>query len=322
MRDSTPESGAKRVTDYFGHLHRHGEFSRLDAVGTAKEYADRAAELGQGFLAQTDHGTLSGALHHITACRKVGIIPIVGVEAYYRPNRKSRMTRQAWHLILLAKNLKGWHNLLRIVSTAYGEQSDGGGFYQYPCVDDELLDQYREGLICSSACFQSWLAQLIGSGDSAAVRDYIQSMKNRFGDDFWLEIQPHDFDEQRMLNIEIAGLAKEFSVPLLATNDAHFVYAEWAETQRVSKMMSTNLSFSKVEAMRAKGEEPPYMSELHPNLYLSTRTEMGMWFEQHHPGLDKWAWNSAIANTGTLASKIKPFMLDQHDQDAQGHADA
>jgi DNA polymerase-3 subunit alpha len=298
----------------FGHLHRHGEFSRLDGVGTAKEYASRAADLGQGFLAQTDHGTLSGALHHITACRKVGIVPIVGVEAYYRPNRKSRMTRQAWHLILLAKNLRGWHNLLRICSIAYAEQSDGGGFYQHPCIDDELLDRYSDGLICTSACFQSWLAQLISNGDSVATRDYIQHMKSRFKGDFYLEIMPHDFDEQRELNIEIARMSTEFSVPLIATNDTHFVYPNWAETQRVAKMMSTNLTFSKVEKMIEKGEEPPYMSELYPNLYLSSRQEMMQWFGKFHPDLDPWHWNSAITNTATLAQTITPFMLDRTDK--------
>ena len=134
----------------FGHTHRHGEFSRLDGVGTPKQYAQRAKELGHTFLAQTDHGTLSGALHHIAACREAKIMPVVGVEAYYRPNRltaKQFKQQRAWHLILLAKNLRGWHNLLRLCSIAYADPDEGGGFYQYPCVDDELLDKYSEGLI-------------------------------------------------------------------------------------------------------------------------------------------------------------------------------
>lgn len=298
------------MPELFGHLHRHGEFSKLDGVGTAKQYAERAADLGQPFLAQTDHGTLSGALHHIAACKKVGIVPISGVEAYYRPNRFSKETRQAWHLVLLAKNLKGWHNLLRLVSTAYADPADGGGFYQYPCIDDELLDKYSEGLICTSACFASWASHLIKSGDSVALRAYIRTMKRRFGSDFYIEIMPHDFDDQRILNIELARISSDESVPLVATNDAHFVYPEWAETQRVAKMMATNLSFSKVEEMLKKGEEPPYMAELIPNLYLCTRKEMMEWFAKNHPGLDYWYWNSAITNTNTLAQSIKPFMLD------------
>jgi DNA polymerase-3 subunit alpha len=136
-------------------------------------------------------------------------------------------------------------------------------------------------------------------------------MKNRFKDDFYLEIMPHDFDDQRMLNIEIIVLANDHSVPLIATNDTHFVYPEWAETQRIAKMMATNLTFSKVEEMKARGEEPPYMAELNPNLFLCSRQDMMKWFAQYHPDLDKWAWNSAITNTGTLAQTIKPFMLDR-----------
>lgn len=302
------------MTDYFGHLHRHGEFSRLDGIGTAKQYASRAAELGQGFLAQTDHGTLSGALHHIAACRKSGIVPIVGVEAYYRPNRSSRMTRQAWHLILLAKNLKGWNNLLKICSKAYAEQEDGGGFYQYPCIDDELLGLYHEGLICSSACFQSWLANLIKSGDSVAVRDHVRMMKNLFKGDYWLEIQPHDFDDQRELNLEIVSIANDESVGLVATNDAHFVLPEWAETQRVAKMMATNLSFSKIEKLHEKNEEIPYLAELLPNLYLSSRQEMENWFSKFHPGIDPDVIDQSLDNTQLLASKIVPFVLDRTDK--------
>jgi DNA polymerase-3 subunit alpha len=134
----------------FVHLHRHSEFSRLDGLGTAQQYATRAAEMSQGALALTDHGTLSGALHHIAACKKSKIIPITGVEAYFRPDRKMAKRfkqREAFHLCLFAKNLKGWHSLLKIVSTAFQEVEDGGGFYQYPCVDWELLKANSEGLV-------------------------------------------------------------------------------------------------------------------------------------------------------------------------------
>jgi DNA polymerase III subunit alpha len=302
------------MTELFGHLHRHGEFSRLDGIGTAKQYAERAAELNQPFLAQTDHGTLSGALHHIAACRKAGIVPICGVEAYYRPDRlhvAKEDVRKAWHLVLLAKNMRGWHNLLRLVSTAYADPAEGGGFYQYPCIDEELLNKYSEGLICTSACFQSWAAELIRAGDSAALRAYIRKMKNRFGADFYIEIMPHDFDDQRILNIELCRIASEEGVPVVATNDAHFVKKDWAETQRVAKMMSTNLSFEKVAKMLEKGEQPPYMAELIPNLYLCTRAEMMKWFAEHHPDLDKWQWNAAITNTNVLAQSVTPFMLDK-----------
>lgn len=299
------------MIEIFGQLHGHGEFSLLDGVGTAKQRAKRAAELDQPFLALTDHGTLSGALHHIAACRENKIMPICGVEAYYRPDRSSRMTRKAWHLILLAKNLTGWHNLLRIVSTAFGEQDDGGGFYQKPCVDDALLDAYSEGISVTSACFQSWIAQLIKDGDSVAVRDHIQMMKNRYRDDYRLEIMPHDFEEQRVLNWEIYKISQELSVPLVATTDQHFVLPEDAEVQRSSKMMATNLSFSKVEAMTERGEEPPYLAEIHPNLYISSRKEVSEWFAKYHEDLPENVIEAALDETAVLAQSCKPFMLDR-----------
>ena len=244
-------------------------------MGTAKQYAEQAAKLGQGVLALTDHGTLSGALHHIEACRgkdKKGnqlypaIVPITGVEAYYRPNRilaKKFKQREAWHLCLFAKNLKGWHNLLRIVSTAYGEPEEGGGFYDKPCVDPELLWRYREGIACSSACVSSWLSNLISMGASRDVKSYIDQMLDIFGDDFWIEIMPHDFDDQRKLNIELVGIAMERSIPLIATNDAHFPYKEWAETQKIAKMLGSNTTPQQVrKAQKAIEDAETKLTEL------------------------------------------------------------
>jgi DNA polymerase-3 subunit alpha len=310
----------------FVHLHRHSEFSRLDGVGTAKEYAAEAARLGQGALALTDHGTLSGALHHVAACKgkdskgnriHEAIMPITGVEAYFRPNRliaKQFKQRKAWHLCLFAKNLKGWHNLLQIVSTAFQDPSDGGGFYQYPCVDFELLRWYREGLMCSSACVSSYLAELIQGGDDASVRDFIDQMLSIFGDDFWIELQPHDFQDQRLLNLHLVNIAQERSIGLLATNDAHFPKKEWAETQRVAKLCGVNSSFQKIQKLKEKGGSSEYLGELYPSLYLASEGEMREWFRRHHPMLDKGLAEESIQNTTLFAQKITPFMLDKTDK--------
>ena len=242
----------------FVHLHRHSEFSRLDGCGTAKQYAEEAARIGQGALALTDHGTLSGALHHIVACKQQKIVPITGVEAYFRPNRKVAKKfkqRQAWHLCLFAKNLKGWHSLLKIVSTAFQEVEDGGGFYQYPCVDWELLKANREGLACSSACISSYLSTLIEGGRRCVCPRVRRPDEGIFGDDFWIEIMPHDFDEQRVLNETLVGIATETSIPLLATNDAHFPFKEWAETQRIAKLIGSGSSFLKAQKEKDDGKE-------------------------------------------------------------------
>lgn len=300
----------------FVHLHRHSEFSRLDGLGTAKQYADRAAELGMGALAQTDHGTVSGALHHIEACRKAGIMPISGVEAYFRPNRslaKKFKQRQAWHLCLFAKDLKGWHNLLRICSVAYGNPDEGGGFYQYPCVDFELLRRYSDGLACSSACVASWLNNLIKGGDSVAVNDYITQMTSIFGEDFWLEIMPHDFDEQRTLNLDLVRIANERSIPIVATNDTHFPYKEWADTHRIAKIAGSSSSFAKAKKDLEKGKAQ-YLADLNPTLYLAHEEEMRMWFSQYHPDLPENVVDESIKNTELFVSKMKPFLLDKNNK--------
>lgn len=295
----------------FVHLHRHSEFSRLDGIGTAKQYAEQAAKHGQFALAQTDHGTMSGALHHIEACKQAGILPISGVEAYFRPLRGNKMTRQAWHLCLFAKNLRGWHNLMRIVTVSNGEIEEGGGYYQKPCVDFQLLREYREGIICSTACISSWLSQLIDWGDSASVREYMTQMLNIYGEDLFIEIMPHDFDEQRTLNLELVRLAHEYSIPLIATNDAHFPYKEWAETHRVAKIMGSGKTLSKVERDIAEGKAD-YLAELNPSLYLCHEEEMLHWFQKHHPQISEEVVEAAMSATGDLVAKTTPFLLDQN----------
>lgn len=294
----------------FVHLHRHSEYSRLDGLGSAKDYAQRAADLGQFALAQTDHGTLSGALEHIEACRNAGILPISGVEAYFRPDRSSKDTRQAWHLCLYAKNLRGWHNLLRIVSVAYGEIEDGGGFYQYPCVDYELLRRYSDGLACSSACVSGWLSGLIEGGDSVAVREYIDTMTSIFGDDFWLEIMPHNFEQQIVLNKELVGISQERGIGIIATNDAHFPYQEWAETHKIAKMCGASTSFSKLEKDKEKGKAG-YLSELNPTLYICTEDEMFEWFSAHHPEITRHTIRESLDNTELFVRRTTPFLLDK-----------
>lgn len=294
----------------FVHLHRHSEYSRLDGLGSAQQYAQRAADLGQFALAQTDHGTLSGALEHIEACRNVGVLPISGVEAYFRPDRTNKESRQAWHLCLYAKNLRGWHNLLRIVSVAYGEIEDGGGFYQYPCVDYELLRRYSDGLACSSACVSGWLSNLIEGGDSVAVREYIDTMTSIFGDDFWLEIMPHNFEQQIVLNRELVGISQERGIGIIATNDAHFPFQEWAETHKIAKMCGASTSFSKLEKDKEKGKAG-YLSELNPTLYICSEEEMENWFAENHPDISRNVIRESLDNTELFVRRSTPFLLDK-----------
>jgi DNA polymerase-3 subunit alpha len=307
------------------HWHRHSEFSRLDGTGTALQDAERAWEMGQPALAQTDHGTLSGALHHIIAClnspdskgkrpRKGDpIIPVSGVEAYFRPDRakaKADKETSAWHMCLFAKNLEGWHNLLHIVSQAYQEVEDGGGFYNYPCVDPELLRKYSKGLMCSTACVSSWLNHCIEIGDSRMASEHLNELLNIFGDDLSIEIMPTDFDGQRVYNLEIVRMAAERGIRVIATNDAHFPYKEWAETHRVVKMCGSQSSF-KQAAIDIENGKAGYLAELNPTLYLAHEEEMRLWFQKAHPDLSEAVVDEAIANTHDKLTRITPFMLDR-----------
>ena len=299
------------------HLHRHSEYSRLDGVGTAQQYAERAKEMGQVALALTDHGTLSGALHHIVACREAGIVPISGVEAYYRPDRsvRDKEHRSAFHLCVFAKNLRGWHSLLRLTSTAYMENTDGGGFYQYPCVDIPLLREHHEGLIVSSGCISSYLSHSIQLGDDKLVRKYLMEMLGIFGDDFWFEIQPHDFEEQKMVNLETINLANEFGRPVVTTTDAHSPYQEWMKTQQVAKLMSTSSSYAK-EAKRMEKDDAPDegFAKLLPTAYLMDEKEIRKLYAKAHPNIPEHVVDGSIAATHDLAHSTTPFFLDRNDK--------
>lgn len=279
--------------------------------------------MGQPALALTDHGTLSGALHHIQACRNRDasgkrvregdpIIPISGVEAYYRPDRSSRESRKAYHLCVFAKNLTGWHSLMRLTSRAYQENTEGGGFYQYPCVDMDLLNRYCDGLIVSSGCISSYLSQLILNGDDDGIDEYINDMLTIFGDDFWFEIQPHDFDEQRVVNAEVISLAQKYGRPAIVAADAHAPYKDWMKTQQVAKMLSTKTSFKKEKARQKKKEVPDEgFAKLLPTAYLMSEDEMRELFEEAHPDISEHDIDAAIQATHDLAHTTTPFFIDR-----------
>lgn len=240
------------------------------------------------------------------------MFPIVGMEAYYRHNRqdKSKETKENYHLCLYATSLKGWHNLLRIASIANDETENGGGFYAYPTVDLPLLHEYRDGVVCSTACFRSWLAHEILHGNEITANDYVTALLNVFGDKLYIEIQPHDFDDQRKLNLGLVRIAEERSVPLIATNDAHFPYKEWASTQQVAKIMGMNKTWSQIRE-EGKAGKAGYLSELTPHLYLCSEEEMKRWFAEYHPGISRKVVDEAIGNTNLIPERSQIYYLNK-----------
>jgi DNA polymerase-3 subunit alpha len=211
----------------FVHLHCHSEYSLLDGANRIDDLIDRALELEQPAVAITDHGNLHAAWGFQEKAKKKGIKPIIGMEAYVAVGDRRVRARPApgakpyYHLVLLAQNATGYRNLVKLSSLAFTE-----GFYTKPRVDRELLAQYAEGIIVSSACLAGEVATHLMDGrydDAKATASWYADV---FRDRYYLEVQAHDSEGQQRLNAEVFKLAKDLSLPVVATNDAHFLSAE------------------------------------------------------------------------------------------------
>jgi DNA polymerase-3 subunit alpha len=282
--------------DHFVHLHRHSEFSLLDGVGTADVYAKRAAELGQSALSITDHGSLAGTLYHVEACEEVGIKPILGMEGYFRQDiafdRENKLNRDFFHLILLAKNEEGWRNLMRLSSISFKEEN----FYQKPCLDWRILRQYSEGLIASTTCASGIIPQAIIHNDEESAKHLLRVFRDIFGDDFYLEIQPHDFDEQRQINLTLCNWFSELGVPIVAAGDVHFPYEDWSDTQKLLPQIKTGADID-VSAPKT--------------CWLTTREEINVQFNEFHNHIPKEFIEQALANSVEISERIEHFKIDK-----------
>lgn len=251
-------------------------------------------------------------LKHIKACEHFGILPICGVETYWRPNRlvqgQADWRYRRWHLILLAQNLTGWHNLLRITSEAHNS-----GFYQNPCVDDELLERYGEGLIVTTSCILGPLSFLIQNGTDAQADEWIGKTASIFKDRLYVSIMPHDFDNQRAVNTELISYANRWGLPIVAEGDAHYPYPGWADTQKIVTLISTNTTVAKAEEKNwerlARGDEAYELG--HEGLHLMHHDEIRERFLKYHPNLSEAIVDEAIGNTHVVAASIEPFLLDR-----------
>lgn len=288
----------------FVHLHRHSEWSLLDGCGSNKEYAAKAKELGHTALALTDHGTLAGSLYHMLACEEAGIQPIFGMEGYFRPDATLHDKDTNWqyyHILLLAKDHDGWQNLMRLSSIAYDEQH----FYRKPCMDWKLLEQYSKGLIATTGCASSIICKALEHGHDVDLP--LEQMLKIFGDDLFVEIQPHDFDLQRQLNPHLIDLAYKKGIPLVAGIDVHYPHKDWNDTQDVLLMINTNQSLASRELAKAEGED--FMQFSGDTFYLMSRQEAFDTFKQYHPKLSDFMIEDALRGTVDAASRCKPFKL-------------
>jgi DNA polymerase III subunit alpha len=303
---------------YVCECHGHSEWSLLDGVGSRELHALRAADLGYVALAQTEHAVLSGTVHHVDACNKVGILPIVGLEAYYRRRRVANTQVDAmrkngedvepfheyFHMVIQAKNVRGWRTLKLLSSAAYRD-----GFYRKPCIDDELLDRYHEGVIISTSCVAGYVPQAILRGDDAAVRQHCESLNRWVGDDWYFELQPHDLDDLRAVNLAIPGLADHYGKPIVATRDVHAPDPTWVETQHVSISIRTHRSM--VSENREAEDVEKYDMRIADTAYLADTETTRVDFQRFHPRLDPRVVEQAMDNTGWVVSRCVPWMLDR-----------
>lgn len=283
----------------FTHLHTHTQYSILDGAASIKKLIARAKSHGMTSLAITDHGNMFGVKEFHETATKEGIKPILGCEVYVairdrRDKSPERENRGGDHLILLAKNPTGYHNLVRLVSYAWTE-----GFYYNPRIDKELLEKYSEGLVCCSACLGGEIPQYIMSGDIEAASRSVEWFKRVFGEDYYLEMQMHKsgnpgidakvYESQRMVNKHIIELAQKHGVKVIATNDVHYVDADDAQAHDRLICLSTGRDLDDPQRMRYTSQE-----------YLKSEAEMAELFADYP---------EALSNTQEIADKIEEYSL-------------
>lgn len=238
----------------FTHLHVHTEYSLLDGSAKIKELVKRAKELGMESLAITDHGVMYGAIDFYKAARAEGIKPIIGCEVYVAPG--SRFDREIvkgedryYHLVLLAKNNIGYQNLSKIVSKGFTE-----GYYYKPRVDVSVLEQYSEGVIALSACLAGEVAVNLRKDDYEKAKEVALKYNNIFGaGNYFLEIQDHGIPDQRIVNTGVMRLSKETGIPMVATNDTHYIKAEDANAHDILLCIQTGKIVTDTDRMKYEG---------------------------------------------------------------------
>ena len=253
----------------FAHLHLHTEYSLLDGACRIKKLPALIKELGMDACAITDHGVLYGVVDFYTACQDAGVDPVIGCEMYLCPNMDEKVyaNREYSHLILLCENNTGYQNLMYLCSEAFTR-----GFYYKPRIDYKLLREHSEGLICLTACLSGDLPKLLLDGRIAEAEKYTREMAALFGPDhFYIEIMDHGISEEKRLLPRIIDMSERTGIPLVATNDCHYMRREDAETQEVLMCIQTGKTLDDENRMRMDTDQ----------LYVKSEDEMLALFPGH-----------------------------------------
>jgi DNA polymerase III subunit alpha len=279
-------------------LHIHSDYSLLDGASQLPDLVARAKELGMPAIALTDHGVMYGAVELLKVCKSKGEIkPIIGNEMYVingaisDPNPRVKK----YHQIVLAKNKQGYKNLVKLTSISHLQGFKGRGIFARPCIDKEHLAQYHEGLIVTSACLGGEIPQAILQNRPEIARKVAQWYKDLFGEDFYLEIQDHGSQEDRIVNVEIVKIAQELEIKIVATNDSHFISCYDVEAHDALLCIQTGKLVTEDKRLRYSGTE-----------YLKSSDEMRQLFRDHLPNE---VIEQALQNTLEVAEKIEDYNI-------------
>ncbi|NET01290.1 MAG: DNA polymerase III subunit alpha [Sphaerospermopsis sp. SIO1G1] len=277
-------------------LHIHSDYSLLDGASQLPELIDQAISLGMKAIALTDHGVMYGAVELIKICRNKTIKPIIGNEMYViNGDIEKQERRPKYHQVVLAKNTKGYKNLVKLTTISHLQGVQGKGIFSRPCINKDLLQQYKEGLIVTSACLGGEIPQAILSNRPDAARKVAKWYKDIFGEDFYLEIQDHGSQEDRKVNVEIVKIARELDIKFIATNDSHYISCYDVEAHDALLCIQTGKLITEDKRMRYSGTE-----------YLKSGAEMKLLFRDHLPDD---VITEAIATTIEVGDKIEPYHI-------------
>ncbi|MDD3260695.1 MAG: PHP domain-containing protein, partial [Oscillospiraceae bacterium] len=260
----------------FVHLHLHTEYSLLDGACRIEQLLDTAKARGDKAVAITDHGVMYGAVDFYKAAKARGIKPIIGCEVYVAQRSRFDRTRELdgenRHLVLLCENNEGYQNLIQLVSRAWTE-----GFYSKPRIDFELLQKYHTGIIALSACLAGEIPRALSANDYPRAKEAALRYESIFGKDhFYLELQDHGLPEQKRVNPGILRLSEETGIPLVVTNDCHYIRKEDSEMHHVLLCIQTNHTLDEEGGLDFGSKE----------FYYKTEEEMRALFPQHPEAAD------------------------------------
>ncbi|MEM9246111.1 MAG: DNA polymerase III subunit alpha, partial [Cyanobacteria bacterium P01_F01_bin.153] len=282
-------------------LHIHSDYSLLDGASQLPSLVKRAEELEMPAIALTDHGVMYGAIELLKTTKGTNVKPIIGNEMYIvngvlddtKENPRKRLRK--YHQVVLAKNKVGYQNLVKLTTVSHLDGVRGSGIFSRPCIDKKLLSENSEGLIVTSACLGGEIPQAIMAQRLDVAERVASWYKDVFGDDYYLELQDHGSQEDRVVNVQLVKLAKKLNIELIATNDSHFISCFYVEAHDALICIQTKKNVTEDKRLRYSGTE-----------YLKSADEMKLLFRDH---LEEEIIEDAIANTVRVAEKVEDYNI-------------